>query len=325
MSPILEILLQDIKKKKTIKEIAEDTQLSYKQIYNYLLILKNKGYQIESKYYSDGEIVYNLTNDLFRTEKRTTIITRPTETKLKIMAIADTHLGHPQENLNYLDMVYNECIKNDIHHIFIAGDLVDDRFKLQSDLFESIDDEINYAIKVYPHHPGILNYIVYGNHEANILYKYCRNVGVEIENRRNDMISLGFDKGQIWLKKDKITLRHAINHYERVDIGKAKIVIEGHHHKSFYSDGRFKNISIPACSDIVTENNIPGFIIANFEFFNGYVSKIIWERYHFINNQVVKFDTIVSRVSLNKNAYYKSNISNEEDYKRGLLKQNYHK
>ena len=60
MSAVMEQLLTLIENGKTINEISTIMNLSFKQIYNLITILENKGMTFQRKYYSDGTMLYIL-------------------------------------------------------------------------------------------------------------------------------------------------------------------------------------------------------------------------------------------------------------------------
>ena len=113
---ISEQILEMINNNALISEIIRKSNLTYKQLYYRIFLLKNKGYNIKLKYYSDGEISYEFKKDFGKCNK-IALYTKLDENQIKMVLISDLHLGSLLDRIDLLKEVYNFCVKNNIHII----------------------------------------------------------------------------------------------------------------------------------------------------------------------------------------------------------------
>lgn len=205
-------LIELIKQKKTANEIAQELNISNKQLFNRLLQLKNLGFDFKRKYYYSGDIVYSFYNDISISQPSNSvdIITSPEDQEIEAVVISDLHLGSVDERVDLLNKVYDYCVKNNIHTILNAGDIIDGMMGPNQKLHNNIFEQIEYAIKKYPFDKNILNYAVLGNHDFNALYRSGKDLALVLQNYRHDIIPVGYGTAEINIKNDKIVLRHPL-------------------------------------------------------------------------------------------------------------------
>ena len=265
----MEQLLTLIENGKTINEISTIMNLSFKQIYNLITILENKGMTFQRKYYSDGTMLYILKKDLcFKNNHGNSlvekaIITSPKETEFKAAIISDLHIGSTYERPDLLDKIYDFCIKKGIHVIIITGDIIDGITFGLDHLHDNHFDQLEHFLKVYPFDRNIINVDILGNHDLDCLKKKGLDFEKFLETYRHDFVNLGYRQGILKIKNDRIFLFHTLDsdltnfpsfNYETLK--KDTLVIEGHHH--FFSYREFPNytkICTPAASDISKYSN----------------------------------------------------------------------
>ena len=117
MSDITVKLLKLISEDKTLNEISEILKLSQKQIFNYLTMIKNRGYDFNRHYFHDGNIKYSFIHQYGKPLNKEIIFSKGV-TKLHAIVISDTHIGSNFERLDLLNEVYEYCSKNSINIIF---------------------------------------------------------------------------------------------------------------------------------------------------------------------------------------------------------------
>lgn len=282
MFQILELLNKDL----TINEISEILHISYKKLHYYLNLLKNQGYLLNKKYYYDGNIKYNLQYELIENDN-IAIITPNDLEKLEFLIISDIHLSSSRERLDLLDEAYNYCIKNDIHSILIAGDIIDGFVGNVPKKYNTSYEQIEYAVKNYPFDKNILNFLVLGNHDYSTIALYGQNLKTVLENRRSDMIVTGYGEGKLYLKNDLIVLRHPLKFIDENNESYNKtLIIKGHtHHSKIWSDYNNFVIYAPTLSDINNNDILPGMIHMSLSFLHGYIQKCQLKHLTHFNNK----------------------------------------
>lgn len=300
MSDILVNLLNLINKEYSINEISETLNLTNKELYYYLTILKNKGFEFKRKYYYTGDIVYLPCNTVNEQDKQNSvnIYTSEEDKEFKALLISDLHLCNNLERINYLDIIFNYCRKENINIIICGGDFIDGlltgsgKKKINSGI-----EQIEYAIKKYPFDKNILTFTILGNHDISILEKTGQDLSKALNNYRHDIIPIGYGKGVINVKSDSIILRHKLTSSYKVpnpEIIPPALVIQGHSHgtkiKMTHTD--LCMITIPTCSDIMTQEFVPGAIKMTLYFNKGIFETGLFEELIFDNNKLKRVNEI---------------------------------
>jgi len=127
--------------------------------------------------------------------------------------IADNHLNSKFENLHILRKCYNEFEKRGITKVFHAGDIIDGWNVYRGQIYYvdriGVNNQVNYAIKVYPKKKGITTYFIEGNHDNHVFRSSSMRVGEMIAKERKDMKFMGVYRGDIWLNNTLVRLFHA--------------------------------------------------------------------------------------------------------------------
>lgn len=110
-----ERLLKNIKEEKTVNQISLDMNISNKKIFQRIKNLSVNGYSFSRQYYYNGDIKYIL-NKSFNDDDLTNRIIMDNEKNIfQALVVSDLHLGSCLERLDCLNLMYDYCIKNDIH------------------------------------------------------------------------------------------------------------------------------------------------------------------------------------------------------------------
>lgn len=339
MTEINKQLLNMIIQNKTLNEISEKMKLTHKQIYRRLLLLQNNGYIIDRKYYYSGDIVYNLQLSLSNTKDESIekneidIITSPNDSSFKALLISDLHLGSEKESLDALDKVYNYCINESINIIINGGDLIDGMASFYPKKINKLEEQINYALKVYPFDKNILNLIVLGNHDIELFTNTSIDMKKLIYNKRHDIIPIGYREGKINIKNDFIIVHHHIPDciYNNNDMKNNKITLYGHSHTSNYiTNGHTSHIYIPTLSNLKTQPegiDIPRAIKMNIEFYNGIIvggtfeNLLIADKIYKINTFKIGFNNNNISIPTNGNINLEDDIVDEYKVKKKQISQ----
>ena len=317
-------LINLINNNKSLNEIEDILNLTRKQIYRKLLKFKNNGYAITNEYYYNGDITYLLhsTDKVSKNIENNVIINMPDkENTFKAIVISDIHIGCDKQGLNALNYIYDYCIKNNIHIILNAGDLIDGWFGQNKKLNKDIEHQLQYLIKKYPFDKNILNFICLGNHDLNSYQKFGIDLKIILANYRHDLVAFASGIGHVHVKNDDIILCHPINHNKsKFSEIEDSIIFKGHHHKYATDFNEFFHnhiICIPTLSNIFLNNQFPlpsaleiEFTInSNGKFTEGIVNQLI-----FVDNNLIKINEM--KISNFHKKYIQNNNNNKKSNKQ---------
>lgn len=297
--PDYDYLITLLNSGKTADDICKTLNINYYQLYNQLLCLKNMGMDYSRKYYFNGSIVYNSLSNIGDIKKwksnffnqTETLITDACENEIKLIAISDLHLGNELERIDLIDRVFNYCNKNDIHIIFLGGDIIDGTFTKGHQKISDVHKQLEHFLKIYPHDKSILTFGVAGDHDLSALKKGNINLMTACSNYRHDIIIGGYNNALLYLKNDQIHLYHYINSGNLATTS-ASIVFHGHTHNymTFMNNNRL-NVAIPTLSDLT--NAKPSALEVTLHFNKiGYIESVLIKHL-----QLTKSDIIVSEVA----------------------------
>lgn len=320
MAEIMIKLLELINSEYTLDDISLVTGLSYRQIYNYLTILSNKGFEFERKYYSTGDILYRLRKELVTSNNAINLYTGNDEKVFRALLISDLHLGNKLQRVDYINLIFEYCIRENIHIILCGGDFIDG-YLGRDKLYSDGEEQIKQALSDYPVIRNILTFTVLGDHDYSVLNSTGQNFMRIINNYRHDIIPVGYGQGSINLKNDKVYLCHNLSRYKinLPAIGGKSIVFSGHSHKmqTFMRDDNYLQLSIPLLCDLYDDNRLPGAVKAELTFNNGVIIKGAFEQLAIIDNNIYE----VGKISADLGAGKKQNqqVQLEDKPKRKVL------
>lgn len=274
----------------SFEEIQSELHLSNQDMSNFLDNINKKinEHYNHIKFYENGKRGYS--NKIL---EEIGIITEKDSDYYKAVVISDTHFGSIKENMSLVNRVYDFCIQNDIHNIFHLGDLVDGTSGNSE--FKELDPkrQISHTIFDYPNDKSILNFILLGNHDLDIINEDLLLHDSIIKNRK-DMVCLGYGTKDIYLKNDSIILKHAILIDKSDNNYNAKLIFKGHSHQmKVVDDLNNYYLYVPSLSDLqFIEGTIPGFLLFEVGFFNGYITECLVTHYGILGNQLVSMNII---------------------------------
>lgn len=244
-------ILDEIINNKPSEIIKSKYQLTDKQLYYYIRLLMNKGYNIDRISNDKGIMQYYIAKKISNTKKLNT-----TNKIIKILAISDLHLTHKNDCIGYLDRVYEYAIKNNIHVIINLGDIIEGtKTECQKIGYKDIDNQIKYLLKYYPYDAKIANYFILGNHDVHSLQTDGIDISRILINERSDFIYCGTKNGSLQISKVLIGLFHPISTaYEGINPNGFSFVLRGHRHQFMISNKENSlNIFVPTLSDVIVE------------------------------------------------------------------------
>lgn len=265
------IIIEMINQSKGVKEICEELGISEKQFFIRIKRIINNGNILNPCYCYNSDIYYNRENKLLNELNNTVSISLPSkETDFKFIIISDLHIGNKYFDMSLVDKVYEYAAKNDIHIIFNIGDFIEGIHTTSSVILKTTLEQIEYLINKYPYDKDIRNFVIFGNHDYHSILHEGFDISKKITNSRFDMVSLGYGKGVVNMRNDKILLQHELSVVNNPNIGDdVNIVLSGHGHmmKTKLNDKFI--LCVPSLSYVSPDRKkevIPGFVELNLVF-----------------------------------------------------------
>lgn len=317
-----EILLNLIKVNKTLGEIVDITGLSLKEIYIILKRLRDKGYLISKKYYYDGEIQYGI-NNFLEVPSDNILLTSKNDDELEFMIISDIHFGSIQETQKLLYLIYDYCTKNDIHIILNAGDFIDGEVNSLNTCIAPLK-QIDHALRVHPAKEDIINYLLLGNHDYSMLINHGIDISKVINEKREDIVPLGYGEGILNIKNDQIIMQHPLLYKASSNGNYSKaIIIRGHGHEPKVTlDTSNLLIYAPSLSKLnFNKCHYPGAIDLKLKMRYGIIENAYIDELAIINGKIYVTNELNLYVGHNKVFKARNEILNEEEYPKVLRKE----
>ena len=287
--------------KKIYKEILSGTplheiqllfQLPAMEFSKYLKDIRDDGFRFSRTILSDGRVILKPDQTLSfnpRLHHQTINILGNT---FKTMFISDTHIGNAKERLDYIKLAYEYAHNHNIHIIFNGGDVIDNVYPENKNLkTKTVDSQIGKYTAIIPDQPGIITLTLYGNHEAHSLINEGRDIARVIEDKRYDLISLGYGACRLDMKNDAIGISHYIKKVPIKDYLKGVTInFRGNSHKSKTSYKEDKEIYIPTLSDNISNayeyKPLPGFLSAEIIFIDNKIERINTTHLSIVKNEL---------------------------------------
>ena len=309
-------LIKSIDEGLTCNEICTSLNISRKQLYTLLQYLKLDGINFSRKYQSDGVLIYEplkKIRDLDKDSDNVVLNTKIGSTEERFLVISDLHFGNENERIDLIERAYNFCIKNDIHVILIAGDIIDGTYtkNVKERDEQEVYEQVRHLVNDYPFDDRIINIGVLGDHDHSVLTTNYINLKEVLNNKRHDICIGGYNNTTISVKNDNIMLYHHINGGGVTQGYFYPIVIKGHGHtyNAIKRDDGVLYISAPALSSVM--GDYPSALLLDVSFKDGYINEADVKQVLFLDK-----DEVVSNHRYEfKNTKEKINpIKNECDF-----------
>lgn len=275
-----------IKENKSLSEICTILNMSAEDFFKILSIM-DISKTLKRNYYYSGDIAYNFTKEMPDYIQNGVSIQMPSRKNIfDAYLMSDLHIGSKYERLDLLDYSFNYCVKNDIHIMFVVGDMIEglsskNRSKFQNDYYKLFE----YFMRVFPYEKNILIVYVLGNHDMYSLMDKNINFAQYLNKYRHDIIVVGNGFGYVRVKRDKIYLCHPLcaNYpIPEVDDG---IMAIGHYHRPFtYDFSQSNKIYMPSLSDLQFSGSVPSAVRMQGHIKNGYMDDFLFKQIMFGEN-----------------------------------------
>jgi len=277
-----EEVIEKLKRGYAFSEIQDEMSLTQE---DYVKLLKRINVDIKNnlaqkKFFSDGTVSNSDVAEDF------SIITQSDEKSFHYCVISDTHIGSKDDNLSYLDLVYNYCLQNNINYLFHGGDLIDG-IQGADDKRLYLSDQVYEVIEKYPYDDSIVNIVNLGNHDFDSI-AFDLPIDEALIKYRHDIIPIGYGTNEISIKNDSFVM----SHFHPCDKGKKeisrKLILRGHSHRFKTQDDHNNfHVFIPSLSDKeFPEHFVPGFLDIKITFQKGYCGEVIIKFLGIINNRI---------------------------------------
>lgn len=296
-------LLQLINEEKTLNEISKIMGLSNKQIFTRLSMLTQQGFNVDRKYYYNGDISYSVANPFYFCNNRTNKVILETPEniqKIRMLITSDTHLGNINDNIRAIDKMMEYCTKEGINIIINAGDFFEGIYPRNEKNIKTNDpfEQIKYGLRNYPYDRNILTFVCLGNHDATFWLENGIDIRTVLLNRRHDIIPVGYGSGIIKIADNKILLHHPIDRLDNYPLLSLPncLVIKGHSHKFKVYDGGDRIIlCAPSTSNVMncpTPTPFPSIIDMELTLYKGSFQHEYFQHFLFINNEYIRVSEI---------------------------------
>jgi len=272
--------------------IEQELKLTVSELSRELKEIKAYGYNFNSHYYSDGTIILKPNRTLnFNPNNSNTMRINVKGKVLRSLFISDEHIGSIHDNPNYLKVIHNYAKEHDIHIIFNCGDEIDNVYPDSNQVLRcnTVPGQITRFCRVFPHDPNIIIVNLYGNHDYKSITDEGFDVSRVINDRRYDMLSLGYGYGVVYLKDDAIAITHDLNKGNQPQ-KQVSLTYKGHSHKSKNSDKNERVFYVPSLSDIKMNtyefNPLVCFLEAEYLFYDKFIERVNQRQLAIINNEI---------------------------------------
>ncbi len=219
-------ILTNIQKGTTLSELSLLTGKSERQLGNILRLLNNDGYQFTKSVSTTGDIKLELDCKFKNDVKKIDY----TGNQVRIGVIADIHIGRDNDGIENLNQAIEYFKANDIHIVFIVGDILEGVTYFESSQYPDSDTQLDRFFKCFPYTSKMVFFYIKGNHDYSFLKFNGLDIGKRILNRP-DFIDLGFGYGRIQLGNSFIGLKHDLLLSKPTNYAVDDITIKGHSHR----------------------------------------------------------------------------------------------
>ena len=231
-----------INKKKSIDEIGQVLNLSYREVLEYAKYLNLLGCNYEEK----NGILVKKASDIY---VHTPII--PRCYTIEICLLSDPHYASVFDRVDVMEWIYDECERRGIDSIFCAGDLTDGYYPLRpnhqkNQKVNGYDAVLEYVLNVHPYSRYIKFFTIAGNHDKAFKKSDNKNICEEIAKKRSDIVYLGEDSADVQIGKLLLHIYHGYgrskkslleriqDYYQKLSENVPDILQMGHIHHSFF-------------------------------------------------------------------------------------------
>lgn len=194
----------------------------------------------------------------------------------RCLVIADTHIGRLSNNENYIKnhtyenerglfSAYNYALRNGITNVIHLGDLIEGFSDNTQRKIPTRLEQIEYLKKVYPYVNGIKTYLLYGNHDCNLIsyddadkrfHRVCYNT--ELIGAYSSYIFFCGNRIKLFHESYKNIINNEPPKIKNIELP-YDFILDGHGHR-YYIDDTNRIGLMPSLSSSVPDKNTIGFV-----------------------------------------------------------------
>lgn len=242
-------LLQLLNNKMLFQNLREKLGITNEELINRLNKLKYRGYLLDRVYYED-RVYHHLVKQL--PEVNPIITINHNSKDLRALFISDFHIGSTFDSPSKLHSIYNYCIQNKIHTIFVLGDIIEGT-KYETNLrINDIETQVENIIQEYPYDNSIYNYVLLGNHDYHSITNGSFDISKMLFDSRYDFVSLGYIEAIVKIYNSPILLLHTNR-----DDSKIHEYLKKYPDIKFIAEGHFHQFHLETIRDSIIKLRVP--------------------------------------------------------------------
>lgn len=286
-------LLKLTKRKHEVNNLAVRLNLDYEELLIELTKLELEGYTFD-KWLENGKSFIRLRKTKPTTNENNRLsLVGEVGTSDKFLVISDTHIGHNQSKIDYLQEIIHKAYEQGVRRVYHVGDVTEGHYQsirptsIKELTAVGFDEQLSLANKVFPKLDGLTYYMISGNHDASFDRNAFANPVKTLALMRDDIKYLGHNFAKIDLTMyvdmvlvhptDGIGQNYGLKLMQFIDRNDeprlGRLIFMGHYHKftHIHYKGRDAWV-VPALvgqSDFMADKNIAsiiGAMIINVEF-----------------------------------------------------------
>jgi len=240
-------LREMLRNRKTIDKLIGVLELPKYEILGMIQELQQNGYHID---YDNVSKTYGYVKSVVEQKKEYHHSFGQVK-KIKFLTFSDSHLCCKDQQISFINYLYDECERREVDTVYHVGDLVDGYYSNRPEqifnLFKlGADEQTEYVVNNFPKKEGITTYIIGGNHDETFIKSNGYNIVKTVCAMRDDMVYLGLGYARVFLTPNcKMDLFHPLDgssyalsystqkYIDSITGGdKPNILLVGHHHKA---------------------------------------------------------------------------------------------
>lgn len=291
MSSIEIKLLNLLKEGKSIYEINKSLGTTNGEVYKLLTSIKER-YSLFDKVINNDNIQYTYFKQLYE-NNNTYLNMKMKHDKVRVMLVSDLHLGHYNDCINAVDLMFDYTVNNRINVVLNLGDFFEGSINGKTSKFLNYNEQINYGLHNYPSDKSVTTFLLLGNHDISLLLKENIDVKKKIITTRDDIVVTGIGRANLYLNNYYFRMEHDVNEYpvEQVTDFNNGIILKGHSHKyKVVSSGSNIVINIAHLSNVRPDNcsyPFPSMVDMTIHFSGNIIDNVCLYHYAIIGNKVV--------------------------------------
>jgi len=122
--------------------------------------------------------------------------------------VGDTHLGSKHHRNDLLTDFYEKAMGHGVTNFYHTGDIVSGENVYRGQVYEiyahGFEAQASAVVNEYPKYKDVTTYFILGNHDLSFAKRAGANIGIRIDELRDDLVYLGNESADIQLGRDNV-------------------------------------------------------------------------------------------------------------------------